>query len=311
MEGLLDAFIAFIRAERGLSGKTVDAYAADLTAYFEDLRARGVDDVTRARQEDVTAHLSSLTKGGLGKRSQARHLAALRGFHRFLVAERMADKDPTEDVDTPRSARKLPTFLTLDEVEQLLAAPDERSSTGLRDKAMIEVLYATGLRVSELCGLGVNDVQLTAGYLVAKGKGSKERIVPLGRVAVEKVREYLATSRPALLKRRESRALFVTPRGAGFTRQGFWKLLKRYALKAGIRKPLSPHKLRHSFATHLVERGADLRAVQQMLGHADLSTTQIYTHVNSARLRSVYDEFHPRSDVFVPKARKKAARTGS
>ncbi|WP_338866383.1 site-specific tyrosine recombinase XerD [Myxococcus stipitatus] len=307
MEGLLDAFIAFIRAERGLSGKTVDAYAADLTAYFEDLRSRGVEDVTRARQEDVTAHLSSLSKSGLGKRSQARHLAALRGFHRFLVAERLADKDPTEDVDTPRSARKLPSFLTLEEVEQLLAAPDERTSAGLRDKAMVEVLYATGLRVSELCGLGVNDVQLSAGYLVAKGKGAKERIVPLGRQAVEKVREYLATSRPAMLGRRESRALFVTPRGGGFTRQGFWKLLKRYALKAGIRKPLSPHKLRHSFATHLVERGADLRAVQQMLGHADLSTTQIYTHVNSARLRSVYDEFHPRSDVFVPKQKKQRA----
>ncbi|AGC45366.1 tyrosine recombinase XerD [Myxococcus stipitatus DSM 14675] len=307
MEGLLDAFIAFIRAERGLSGKTVDAYAADLTAYFEDLRSRGVEDVIRARQEDVTAHLSSLSKAGLGKRSQARHLAALRGFHRFLVAERLADKDPTEDVDTPRSARKLPSFLTLEEVEQLLAAPDERTSAGLRDKAMVEVLYATGLRVSELCGLGVNDVQLSAGYLVAKGKGAKERIVPLGRQAVEKVKEYLATSRPAMLGRRESRALFVTPRGSGFTRQGFWKLLKRYALKAGILKPLSPHKLRHSFATHLVERGADLRAVQQMLGHADLSTTQIYTHVNSARLRSVYDEFHPRSDVFVPKAKKQRA----
>ncbi|QSQ15665.1 site-specific tyrosine recombinase XerD [Myxococcus landrumensis] len=309
MEGLLDAFIAFIRAERGLSGKTVDAYAADLTAYFEDLRSRGVEDVIRARQEDVTAHLSSLSKGGLGKRSQARHLAAIRGFHRFLVAERLADKDPTEDVDTPRSARKLPSFLTLEEVEQLLAAPDERTSAGLRDKAMVEVLYATGLRVSELCGLGVNDVQLSAGYLVAKGKGSKERIVPLGRQAVEKVREYLATSRPAMLGRRESRALFVTPRGGGFTRQGFWKLLKRYALKAGILKPLSPHKLRHSFATHLVERGADLRAVQQMLGHADLATTQIYTHVNSARLRSVYDEFHPRSDVFVSKPKKKRAGT--
>ncbi|WP_426731319.1 site-specific tyrosine recombinase XerD [Myxococcus faecalis] len=308
MEGLLDAFIAFIRAERGLSGKTVDAYAADLTAYFEDLRGRGVDDVTRARQEDVTAHLSALTKGGLGKRSQARHLAALRGFHRFLVAERLADKDPTEDVDTPRSARKLPSFLTLEEVEQLLAAPDEGSPAGLRDKAMLEVLYATGLRVSELCGLGVNDVQLSAGYLVAKGKGAKERVVPLGRVAVEKVREYLANSRPAMLGRREARALFVTPRGAGFTRQGFWKLIKRYALKAGILKPLSPHKLRHSFATHLVERGADLRAVQQMLGHADLATTQIYTHVNSARLRSVYDEFHPRSDAFTPKKKRK---TGS
>ncbi|MBZ4397365.1 MULTISPECIES: site-specific tyrosine recombinase XerD [unclassified Myxococcus] len=308
MEGLLDAFIAFIRAERGLSGKTVDAYAADLTAYFEDLRGRGVDDVTRARQEDVTAHLSALTKGGLGKRSQARHLAALRGFHRFLVAERLADKDPTEDVDTPRSARKLPSFLTLEEVEQLLAAPDEGSPAGLRDRAMLEVLYATGLRVSELCGLGVNDVQLSAGYLVAKGKGAKERVVPLGRVAVEKVREYLAGSRPAMLGRREARALFVTPRGSGFTRQGFWKLIKRYALKAGILKPLSPHKLRHSFATHLVERGADLRAVQQMLGHADLATTQIYTHVNSARLRSVYDEFHPRSDAFTPKKKRK---TGS
>ncbi|WP_434348873.1 site-specific tyrosine recombinase XerD [Myxococcus virescens] len=307
MEGMLDAFIAFIRAERGLSGKTVDAYAADINVYFEDLRSRGVSDVTQARQEDVSAHLASLGKRGLGKRSQARHLAALRGFHRFLVAERMADKDPTEDLDTPRSARKLPSFLTLEEVEQLLAAPDERTSTGVRDKAMLEVLYATGLRVSELCGLGINDVQLTAGYLVAKGKGAKERLVPLGSVAIEKVQAYLAESRPAVLGRRKSQALFVTPRGSGFTRQGFWKLLKRYALKAGIVKPLSPHKLRHSFATHLVERGADLRAVQQMLGHADLATTQIYTHVNAARLRSVYDEFHPRSDVFVPKAKKTRA----
>lgn len=307
MEGMLDAFIAFIRAERGLSGKTVDAYAADINVYFEDLRSRGVSDVTQARQEDVSAHLAALGKRGLGKRSQARHLAALRGFHRFLVAERMADKDPTEDLDTPRSARKLPSFLTLEEVEQLLAAPDERTSTGVRDKAMLEVLYATGLRVSELCGLGINDVQLTAGYLVAKGKGAKERLVPLGRVAIEKVQAYLAESRPAVLGRRKSQALFVTPRGSGFTRQGFWKLIKRYALKAGIAKPLSPHKLRHSFATHLVERGADLRAVQQMLGHADLATTQIYTHVNAARLRSVYDEFHPRSDVFVPKAKKARA----
>ncbi|AKQ66163.1 Site-specific recombinase XerD [Myxococcus hansupus] len=304
---MLDAFIAFVRAERGLSGKTVDAYAADITVYFEDLRSRGVSDVTQARQEDVSAHMVALGKRGLGKRSQARHLAALRGFHRFLVAERMADKDPTEDLDTPRSARKLPIFLTLEEVEQLLAAPDERTSTGVRDKAMLEVLYATGLRVSELCGLGINDVQLTAGYLVAKGKGAKERLVPLGSVAIEKVQTYLAEARPATLGKRKSQALFVTPRGSGFTRQGFWKLLKRYALKAGILKPLSPHKLRHSFATHLVERGADLRAVQQMLGHADLATTQIYTHVNAARLRSVYDEFHPRSDVFVPKAKKKRA----
>ncbi len=220
----------------------------------------------------------------------------MRVFHRFLVAEKFVEKDPTEDIDTPRSARKLPIFLTLEEVEQLLAAPDESTPVGIRDKAMLEVLYATGLRVSELVGLGINDIQLSAGYLVAKGKGSKERIVPVGSIAAEKVQAYLAGPRLLLLGEHESKALFVTPRGDGFTRQGFWKLLKRYALKAGIRKPLSPHKLRHSFATHLVERGADLRAVQAMLGHADLATTQIYTHVNGARLRAVYDSAHPRGD---------------
>ncbi len=309
MEAYLDAFIAFIRAERGLSGKTVDAYAADLAVYFAELKQRGITQPERVTGEDILRHLSALNARGLSRRSQARHLAAIRGFHRFLVAEKYLEKDATEDIDTPRSARKLPVFLTLEEVEQLLAAPEERTPVGQRDKAMLEVLYATGLRVSELVGLGINDVQLTAGYLVAKGKGSKERLVPLGRVAVEKVQAYLAMSRPALLGQRQSKALFVTPRGAGFSRMGFWKLLKRYALKAGIRRPISPHKLRHSFATHLVERGADLRAVQQMLGHADLSTTQIYTHVNSARLRAVYDEFHPRSDVFVPKPKKRKTGT--
>jgi len=296
MEGFLDAFVAFIRAERGLSGKTVDAYAHDLTVYFADLRARGLHDLTRVKQEDVQAHLRTLAKRGLGRRSQARHLAAIRIFHRFLVAERHAEKDPTEDVDTPRSARTLPVYLTLEEVERLLAAPDERQTVGVRDRAMIEVLYATGLRVSELVGLTINDVQLGAGYLVAKGKGAKERLVPLGSYAVEKLETYLAGSRQALLHGRTSLKLFVTSRAGGFTRQGFWKLLKRYAVAAGIEKNISPHKLRHSFATHLVERGADLRIVQAMLGHADLSTTQIYTHVNAARLRSVYDEHHPRGD---------------
>jgi integrase/recombinase XerD len=296
MEGYLDAFIAFIRAERGLSAKTVDAYAADLTVYFADLKSQGLIDVVRVTPEHITEHLVTLSRRKLSRRSQARHLAAVRGFHRFLVAEKYVEKDPTEDIDTPRSARKLPVFLTLEEVEQLLAAPDERTPVGLRDKAMLEVLYATGLRVSELVGLGINDIQLGAGYLVARGKGSKERVVPVGSIAAERVRAYLAGPRLLLLGKHESQALFVTPRGDGFTRQGFWKLLKRYALKAGIRKPLSPHKLRHSFATHLVERGADLRAVQAMLGHADLATTQIYTHVNSARLRAVYDNAHPRGD---------------
>lgn len=296
MEGYLDAFIAFIRAERGLSGKTVDAYAADLGVYFEDLKRKGLTDVTRVKPEDVLGHMTTLNTRQLSRRSQARHLAAIRGFHRFLVAEKFVDKDPTEDLDTPRAARKLPIFLTLEEVEQLLAAPEENTPAGQRDKAMLELLYATGLRVSELVGLGVNDIQLSAGYLVARGKGAKERVVPVGTIAAQKVQAYLEGARPVLLGQHESRALFVTSRGDGFTRQGFWKLLKRYALKAGIRKPLSPHKLRHSFATHLVERGADLRAVQAMLGHADLATTQIYTHVNSARLRAVYDSAHPRGD---------------
>lgn len=313
MEGLLDAFIAFVRAERGLSGKTVDAYAADLTVYFEDLRACGIHDVSQVKEADVVEHLRRLGGRGLSKRSQARHLAAVRVFHRFLNAEKLAEKDPTEDMDTPRFQSKLPVFLTLEEVEQLLAAPDERHPEGLRDKAMLELLYATGLRVSELCGLGINDVQLGAGYLVAKGKGSKERVVPIGSKAVEKVQEYLEGTRQLLLKKSDSRALFLTRRGGPFTRMGFWKLLKRYALKAGIRKPLSPHKLRHSFATHLVERGADLRAVQAMLGHADLATTQIYTHVNSARLRAVYDQHHPRSDSAPPppRPRRRRAEAGS
>lgn len=305
MEGYLDAYIAFVRAERGLSGKTVDAYAQDLTVYFAFLRGRGVGDPTRATQEDVLAHLSELGRRKLSRRSQARHLAALRGFHRFLVAERYTEKDPTEDVDTPRFARKLPVFLTLEEVEQLLAAPEEGTPEGVRDRAMIEVLYATGLRVSELVGLGVNDIQLGAGFLVARGKGAKERVVPLGTFAIERVQAYLEHARLVLLDGRPSQALFVTSRGDGFTRQGFWKLLKRYALKAGIMKQISPHKLRHSFATHLVERGADLRAVQAMLGHADLATTQIYTHVNSERLRKVYDNHHPRGDA--PAARERQA----
>jgi integrase/recombinase XerD len=296
VEGYLDAFIAFVRAERGLSGKTVDAYAADLGVYFADLKRRGIGDLRRVTPEDILAHLATLGARKLSRRSQARHLAAIRGFHRFLVAEKYVEKDPTEDLDTPRSAKKLPVFLTLQEVEQLLAAPEEKDATGQRDKAMLELLYATGLRVSELVGLGVNDLQLSAGYLVARGKGAKERIVPVGTIAADKVRVYLESARPALLGERQSQALFVTLRGEGFTRQGFWKLLKRYALKAGILKPISPHKLRHSFATHLVERGADLRAVQAMLGHADLATTQIYTHVNSARLRAVYDHAHPRGD---------------
>ena len=301
MEGLLDLFITYLRAERGLAGKTVDAYAGDLTAYLANLADKGMTDIACVRSEHVSAHLALLGARGLSRRSQARHLAAIRSFHGFLQSEHLATVDPCEDLDTPRSDKKLPVYLTQQEVFALLAAPDEATPAGARDRAMLELLYATGLRVSELVGLSTSDINLQEGYVVAMGKGKKQRLVPVGRTAVEHVQRYLDGARAALLGSGRSRrarqggnALFITPRGGPFTRQGFWKLIRRYALKAGIRKSISPHKLRHSFATHLVEGGADLRAVQTMLGHADLSTTQIYTHVNRARLRAVYDRHHPR-----------------
>ena len=240
-------------------------------------------------------HLAQLDRRGLSKRSQARHLSTLRSFHRFLVAEKFTSKDPTEDLERPKVVPRLPVFLTLGEVEALLAAPDASRIHGMRDLAMLSLLYATGLRVSELIRLSVNDVNLQSGYLLATGKGRKQRLVPVGERAAKLLREYLERARPALLGRRVSASLFVGRGSRPMSRQGFWKLLKRYALKAGIRRAISPHKLRHSFATHLLEGGADLRSVQEMLGHADLSTTQIYTHVNRNRLRSIYDRYHPRS----------------
>ncbi len=290
---LLDAWIGFLRAERNASPRTIEAYANDVRLWLEDAHQQKLD-VTKVTRDDVLEHLATLQGRGLGPRSRARHLAAIRGFHRFLMDEQLAPKNPTEDLDTPRHPRKLPMYLTLPEVEALLGAPDEKTLAGRRDRAMLEVLYATGLRVSELIKLAIADVNLRDGFLIAFGKGRKERVVPMGRKAIEKVQQYLATARSGLLKGRQSQALFVTPRGSGFSRMGFWKLIRRHAFTAGIAKQISPHKLRHSFATHLVERGADLRAVQQMLGHADLATTQIYTHVNPTRLRSVYDAAHPR-----------------
>ena len=291
----LDVFVGYLHAERGLAPRTVEAYARDLAEYLGGLEAEGVRTPDAVTVAHVRRHLESLAGRGLGARSRARHLAALRVFHRFLVAERHAAADPTIHLETPRMARRLPVVLTLEEVEALLAAPNSEGPGALRDRAMLALLYATGLRVSELVSLPVEAVRLDAGFLVARGKGSKERVVPVGSRALDAVGAYLELGRPVLLHGRTARALFVTPRGRGFTRQGFWKLIRRHARAAGIRKVVSPHKLRHSFATHLVERGADLRSVQAMLGHADLATTQIYTHVDATRLRGVYDRAHPRS----------------
>jgi len=295
LDPLLDLFLQYIRVERGLRPKTVDAYGEDLRDYLDDLHREGVSAVGEVEPGHIERHLARLSSRGLSGRSQARHLASIRMLHRFLLADRIADSDPARAIERPKPERKLPVYLSVPEVEALLAAPEPATVVGARDKAMIELLYATGLRVSELCGLEVADLNLTAGYLIAKGKGGKERLVPVGAIARASVEHYLDGPRIALEGGRNARHLFLRPGGKPLSRQTFWKRLRRHAIAAGIDRPISPHKLRHSFATHLLERGADLRAVQQMLGHADVSTTQIYTHVDSRRLRGLYDRFHPRA----------------
>jgi integrase/recombinase XerD len=295
LDTAVQQFLDHAKVERELTPATVAAYGSDLAAFTRFSAARGVLLAKEVRAIDILEHLVQLTQDGLSARSQARRLVALRQFFRFLKSERVCDTNPTEDIDLPRFGRKLPDFLSVDEVDRLMAAPDRRTHRGLRDAAMLETLYASGLRVSELVRLRLRDVNFDAGYLVAFGKGRKERLVPVGEVAIQGLRIYVETGRAAFIRGRASDTMFLTHRGRSMTRQGFWKLLGRYAVVAGIRKRISPHKLRHSFATHLVERGADLRAVQAMLGHADIGTTEIYTHMSRAHLRSVYDRFHPRA----------------
>lgn len=293
-----DAVVRYLRhleIERRMATNTLEAYRRDLArlAGFAAERQRRLDQLDRA---DLEEFIRESMAGGLSPTSAARLVASVRGFYKYLRLIGDVAANPADDLPAPRVFASLPRFLSLDDVDKLLAAPDLTTPRGLRDRALIEVLYATGLRVSELVGLRITDVRLDQGYLQCLGKGSKQRIVPMGEAAIASVRRYLADGRPALLKRRENPWLFVNARGgAKLSRLGFWKTLKTYGRQAGIRAHLSPHVLRHSFATHLLERGADLRAIQTMLGHADLSTTQIYTHVLEARLRQVYDTFHPRS----------------
>jgi integrase/recombinase XerD len=298
LDDAIAQFLDHLRVERELSVATLAAYGHDLTAFSRFACSRHLTGVTSVRTIDILEYLSALTENALSARSQARALVALRQFFRFLKAERLSASDPTEDVDLPRFGRPLPTFLTVAEVDLLLAAPDRRSDRGARDGAMLETLYATGLRVSELVKLRLPDLNLEAGYLITVGKGGKQRLVPLGESAVAALRSYIEGVRPHFLhpgRLANVDAVFLTRLGRRMTRQAFWKILGAYARAAGIRKEISPHKLRHSFATHLVERGADLRAVQAMLGHADIGTTEIYTHLSRAHLRSVYDKFHPRA----------------
>jgi integrase/recombinase XerD len=288
----IDGYLAYLRDVRRMSPNTVESYARDLAALAAFAEKRNVDPGAMDRR-DLEAFVRSLMAGGLSPRSTARAVACIRGFFKFLAVEQRLESSAADDLRAPRAWAALPRFLDLDEVDRLLAQPDVSTPRGLRDKALISVLYATGLRVTELISLKGSNLHLDEGYLTCIGKGDKERIVPIGQEATDWVRRYLAEGRPRLAAR-SSPWLFVNARGGPLSRVGFWKLLKEYGLKAGLPRNISPHVLRHSFATHLLDRGADLRAIQMMLGHADLSTTQIYTHVLEARLRSVYDRFHPR-----------------
>lgn len=291
---LADNFINHLLVEKGLSKNTVAAYSRDLLLYLDHLRAKGISNIAQSDTALVIEHLIALRDAGLGPRSRARHLVTIRGFYRFLLREKVIETNPAQVVDIPKVGRKLPDVLKVEEVTRLLAAPDLSKPLGVRDAAMLELLYAAGLRVSELTLVGVADVNLEAGFVRVLGKGSKERVIPIGRMAREKIEVYVSTVRGGLLNRGPSPYLFVTRSGTPMTRQGFWKLLKKYALKAGGTYHITPHTLRHSFATHLLERGADLRSVQVMLGHVDIGTTQIYTHVAQDRLKAIHTQFHPR-----------------
>jgi integrase/recombinase XerD len=291
---MIDAYLTYLRDVRRMSPNTLESYARDLAqlAAFAERRGVGLDTLDRPALEGfVRARMTS----GLAPRSVSRLVACVRGFYRFVAVEQKLASNPADDLRSPRAWPALPKFLSLEEVDRLLEQPDVSTPRGLRDKALIEVLYATGLRVSELIALRAGDLNLEEGYLTCIGKGDKQRMVPLGHEAIEWVRRYVRDGRTSLVRKKASPWLFVNARDGGpLSRVGFWKVLKAYGRQAGIGRDLSPHVLRHSFATHLLDRGADLRMIQVMLGHADLSTTQIYTHVLEARLRSVYDKFHPR-----------------
>ncbi len=292
MYDLVDEFITYLRVERGLAENTIQAYSRDLVRFITYLESRNLNPLKISRNE-IRDYLGSLIQD-LSKRSRARNISAIKTFFRFLVSEGRMKENPARLLETPRMQRKLPDILSLDEVEQLLLQPNITTPLGQRDRAMLELLYATGLRVSELVHLRLLDVNLEAGYVKTLGKGSKERLVPFGEKALQALQSYLSDGRPALLKDGHPPYLFLNFRGKLLTRQGFWKIIKNHGRMAGIKKSIKPHGLRHSFASHLLEAGADLRSVQVMLGHADITTTQIYTHVTRERLKEIHGRCHPR-----------------
>ena len=290
----MDDYLGHLLIERGLADQTIASYSSDLNFFLEFLDANHIQDIRETDTAVILKYLFELRQSGRNARTRGRHLVTIRGFFDYLYRSEIIEHNIAKMVDLPKSGLKLPDVLDVDDVDKLLAAPDRETPRGMRDAAMLEVIYAAGLRVSELTQLLVSAVNLEVGFVRVKGKGSKERIVPIGRRAESCLRQYLDADRPTLLKGLSSRFLFVARAGKPMTRQGFWKIIRKYALKAGLHKNITPHSMRHSFASHLLEGGADLRAVQMMLGHVDIATTQIYTHVAQKRLIEIHRQFHPR-----------------
>lgn len=294
MRELIETFLNYLSVERGLSRNTIISYQEDLNYYMDYLESADINSLSRTTRDDISNFMFLQKDKGLSANSVARRLAAIKSFYRFLVKERILKSDPSSLIDSPKLWKKIPDALSVNEITRLLDQPNIRELQGIRDRAVLEALYATGMRVSEAANLKKDNLNLEVGFLRCIGKGNKERVIPLGKKAIQSLQRYLAMGRPKLLKGRESEYLFLSRLGKRISRQSLWKIIRRYARQAGIKKPIRPHILRHSFATHLLERGADLRSVQEMLGHSNISTTQIYTHINKDRLKTIHRMFHPR-----------------
>ena len=294
MKALLEEFLNYLSVERGLSKNTISSYRSDLFSFISYLETNGAVGIDKIKRDDITKYLLHLKDNGLSGNSVSRALVAIKMFYKFLAQERFIKDDVAGILESPKLIRPLPNVLNVAEVTKLLQAPDVRSWMGIRDKAALELMYATGMRVSEMVELGTATLNLDVGFIKCKGKGDKERMVPIGSEARNAVSRYMEKVRPSLLKSKSDSHLFLTRLGKKVSRQSFWKMMKKYAKIAKIRKEIAPHTLRHSFATHLLERGADLRVVQEMLGHSDIATTQIYTHIDKGRLKSIHKQFHPR-----------------
>lgn len=294
MKELIAEFINYLSVERGLSKNTISAYGSDLAHFSAYLESKGISDIDRIKRQDIMNYLLSRKDKSISGNSISRELVAIKMFYRFLINERLAREDVAGILESPKLIRPIPSVLLLTEVDKILDGPDLRDPVGIRDKAVIELLYATGMRVSEVVDLPIEGLNLDMGFVKCRGKGDKERIVPVGNKAKDALSRYIDKVRPAMAGKRQDRHLFLSRLGKKISRQTFWKMIKKYTKMARIKKEITPHTLRHSFATHLLERGADLRVVQEMLGHADISTTQLYTHINKERLKSIHRQFHPR-----------------